>query len=103
MGATSPESTKAESTGLAVQKPLMFTANTLTMTLAGINNAAPRLPTALMGVLLVITPLLFRRWLGPTQAASIAVLLAISPVLLLASRTTGAPVWAMACAVIGAY
>ena len=66
--------------------PLLFHTVAGTFKLAGDGDVTARLPVALAGAALVATPLLFRRWLGPTATASAAVLLAVSPVLLYFSR-----------------
>lgn len=94
---------RAAGSPLVSHNPLMFTANVITMSIGGSDTATARLPTAILGVLLVASPLLFRRWLGRVQALIIAALLAISPVLLLASRSMSGAVWAMALAVVGIY
>src|SRR5258707_12372410 len=83
--------------------PLMFTANTVTMAIFGSDTATARLPTVLVGLLIIALPILFRRWLGSANALIAAALLTISPVLLLASRTMSGSVWALALAVLGLY
>ncbi len=88
---------------LIANNPLMFAANTLLMTVVGSDTATPRLPTVLLAVLLVMSPVLFRRWVGPTNALIAAGLLAVSPVLFTTSRLMGGTVWSMALAVGGAY
>ncbi len=88
---------------LIAHDPLMFTADVLTMSLVGADTSSARLPTALLGVLLVAAPLLFRRWFGPAHALLIAGLFAISPVLLAASRSMSGAVWSAALAVAGIY
>ncbi len=59
--------------------PLLFEATALSYHLLGPNDFSSRVFTALAGIALVITPLLFRRWLGRTGAAVTATLLLISP------------------------
>jgi uncharacterized protein (TIGR03663 family) len=88
---------------LIAHDPLMFTADALTMSIVGADTSSARLPTALLGVLLVAAPLLFRRWLGRASALLIAGLFAISPVLLAASRSMSGAVWSAALAVAGIY
>ena len=66
--------------------PLLFHTLAGTFKIAGDGDVTARLPIALAGAALVATPLLFRRWLGPTATASAAALLAVSPVLLYFSR-----------------
>ncbi|MEP7286769.1 MAG: hypothetical protein ABI947_13495 [Chloroflexota bacterium] len=92
-----------DETQIIAQNPLMFVANTLLMSAAASTTTATLLPTALLGVLVVGLPLLFRRWLGTGNALIVTVLLAISPVLLLASRSMGGTVWSMALALLGLF
>ena len=80
--------------------PLMAAANTLTMAIGGAENVSARFATAVMGVLLVGLPLLFRRWIGPAGALISSGLLALSPVLLTASRGMDGAVWSAALALI---
>ncbi len=91
------------SSQLVAHNPLMFAANTLTMTLLGSDTGTARLPTVLVAVALVAMPMLFRRWLGVTRALIIFALLAISPALLIASRTMSGAVWSAALAVLAVY
>ena len=44
--------------------PLLFEANALFYALFGANDFTARIYPALLGVLLVMSPLLFRRWIG---------------------------------------
>jgi hypothetical protein len=76
--------------------PLMFAANMLVMSIGGAENGSARVATALLGVLIVGLPLCFRRWLGPANALIISGLLALSPVLLTASRSMSGSVWSLA-------
>jgi predicted membrane-bound mannosyltransferase len=78
---------------LIAHDPLMFTADVLTMSLVGADTSSARLPTALLGVLLVASPLLFRRWFGRAHALLIAGLLALSPVLLADTWRHAGPRW----------
>ncbi len=94
---------RAAGNPLVAHNPLMFTVNALMMSVGGTDNATTRLPTALLGVLLVASPLLFRRWIGSFPALIMAALLAISPVLLVASRSMSGAVWSLALAVLAIY
>ncbi len=58
---------------------LLFEATALTYHLFGVNDFTARIFTALVGVVLVMTPLLFRRWLGKSGALAVSALLLISP------------------------
>src|SRR5450432_3534463 len=88
---------------LVAHNPLMFTANTLAMTLVGTDTATARLPTIFVAVLLIGMPILFRRWLGNVPALLTSALLAISSVLFIASRTMSGPVWSIALALLAIY
>ena len=94
---------RAVGSDLVAHNPLMFTINAITMSIAGSDTATVRLPTVLLGVLLVAMPFLFRKWLGRANALIMAGLLTISPVLLLASRSLSGPVWSAALALIAIY
>jgi hypothetical protein len=78
-------------------------ANLLTFTLVGTGEVAARLPTALAGVLLTFSPLLYRRYLGATGALLCVLGLLVSPVLAAASRTMAGMVWASLLVMLGGY
>ncbi len=61
--------------------PLLFEATALSYYLFGVSDFTARIYSAALGVLLVMTPLLFRKWLGKKGAAFAAMLLLISPAL----------------------
>ncbi len=83
--------------------PLLFTLQSLSFTLFGSGELTARLATALGGVALVLVPLLFRPLLGRARSFSISLLLCFSPVLLLASRSSSADVWALLLASLGLW
>jgi len=66
--------------------PFLFHATALSYFLFGDNDFTARIPAALLGVVLVMTPLLFRRWLGRKGALITSVLLLISPSIMYYSR-----------------
>ena len=66
--------------------PLLFLANLLLFFLAGASDFVARLPSALLGIALVLTPFLFRRRLGRWGALSASATLALSPTALFFSR-----------------
>lgn len=66
--------------------PLQFHVIALFYLLFGDSDAVTRLPHAIAGSALVMTPLLFRRWFGTTGVILAALLLALSPSLLYFSR-----------------
>lgn len=80
------------------QNPLMFSANLLVMAIGGSENVSARFATLALGVGIVAMPLLFRRWFGPAVALILSGLLALSPALLIASRTMSGAVWSIALA-----
>lgn len=82
---------------------LLFGAQALTFSLLGASAFTARLLTALAGALLVLAPLLFRRLLGPARAFMFSLLLAFSPVALLAAREGSPAVWALLAAVGGLW
>jgi hypothetical protein len=94
---------RPEGSQLVARNPLMFTANALVMMVAGGGNTAPLIATALLGTLLVLLPLLFRRWLGSANSLIIAALFATSPILLIGSRFMGGAVWSAALVLLGLY
>ena len=66
--------------------PLLFEANALIYALFGDNDFTARLYPALLGVLLVLSPALFRRWLGRYAALLASLFLLISPLMLYYNR-----------------
>lgn len=66
--------------------PLLFVATAFFYTLFGDNDFTARIFPALLGVLVVMFPILFRRWLGKTGAVIASVLLLASPLLMYYSR-----------------
>lgn len=59
--------------------PLLFHITALSYFLFGVNDFVARVPFALLGVALVLSPFLFRRWLGRGGAFIASLLLLISP------------------------
>lgn len=70
-----------------VYSPLLITLQALTFFLFGPGDAAARLATVLLGSLLVVLPLTFRRQLGPKVCLLAVALLALSPTAVFLSRT----------------
>ncbi|MBE2182318.1 MAG: TIGR03663 family protein [Anaerolineae bacterium] len=66
--------------------PILFHVTALMYSLFGANDFTSRLYPAILGVLMVMFPLLFRRWLGRTGALLASVLILISPMLLFHHR-----------------
>ncbi|NDJ75658.1 MAG: hypothetical protein GYB65_05320, partial [Chloroflexi bacterium] len=85
---------------VVADSPLSFTLNAISFTLLTPTDFAARLPVALGGVLLVLAPALWRRYLNPLPPLIMSLLLAISPVALLAARTSSPVVWSALLAVV---
>lgn len=66
--------------------PILFHATALSYALFGDTDFAARIYTAALGVLLVMSPLLFRRWLGRWGALLASIMLLISPLMLYYNR-----------------
>ncbi len=85
----------APGTPLISSSPILFTLQSLSFVLFGDKELTARLATALGGAALILMPLLFRPLIGRARAFLISLLLALSPVLLLASRSSSPDVWAL--------
>jgi hypothetical protein len=83
--------------------PLLFALQAISFNVLGGNEFAARVLTALAGVCLVLSPLLFRDALGRTRALLLSVILTFSPVLLLASRFSSPVIWSLLLAVLGLW
>ncbi len=83
--------------------PLTFVLNTVTFGFVPGSEIAARLPVALAGVLLVLAPALWRRYLNPLPPLIISLLLAISPVAILSARTMNPVTWTMVLALVGPW
>lgn len=66
--------------------PLLFHMTALSYFLFGDNDFTARLYPAILGVLIVMFPVLFRRWLGRLGALAASIMLLISPQMLYYSR-----------------
>ena len=66
--------------------PLLFEANALFYALFGANDFTARIYPALLGVLLVMSPLLYRRWIGRHAALVASFLILISPITMYYNR-----------------
>ena len=86
-----------------VESPLLFGAMTLGFALAGPTDAVARALPMITGVLLVLIPLMFRHRLGRGPALIAAILIAVSPIAVAASRqvdSTGTALLALLLCVI---
>lgn len=66
--------------------PLLYHLTALVFAVFGDSDVTARLLTSLVGVLIALTPLLFRRWLGKWGTLAAIAFMAISPVLMFRSR-----------------
>lgn len=66
--------------------PLLFHMTALTYTLFGDNDFTGRIYPAVLGVMMVMLPLLFRRWLGRWGAILASIMVLISPLLMYYNR-----------------
>lgn len=66
--------------------PFQFHVTALSFLLFGVSDATARVPAALFGTGLVLTPLLLRRTLGPVGTVAASALFTVSPALLYYSR-----------------
>jgi uncharacterized protein (TIGR03663 family) len=80
--------------------PLLFGINQLLFGLFGatVNDSGVRLAAALIGTLMVLLPFLFRSAIGRYGALAAALMLALSPTLVAASRSLDGSIVAAACA-----
>ena len=83
--------------------PILFALQSLSFSLIGGNELAARLLTALAGAALVLMPILFRPALGATRALIISLMLAFSPVALIASRFSSPTIWSMVFAALALW
>lgn len=82
---------------------LLQLAHMLSFSTFGITEAAARLPGALVGTLLVFSPVLFRSLLGRGRTLLMVVMLACSPVLFSAARLDSPRLWEMLVAVLALW
>ena len=88
---------------LVSDSPLTALGHLVSFTFLGQSNFAARLPVALGGVLLTLAPALWRRYLNPLPPLILSLLLTLSPVALLASRTGSPVVWTMLLLIVGPW
>lgn len=66
--------------------PILFHATALSYSLFGDSDFSARIYTSVLGVLLVMTPVLFRRWIGRWGAILASLMLLISPLIMYYGR-----------------
>ncbi|MCA9884031.1 MAG: glycosyltransferase family 39 protein [Anaerolineae bacterium] len=77
----------------APDSPILFVLQSLAFSIMGASELSARLGTVLGGMLLILTPLLFRRFIGRERTFLLAVLLAVSPTIFVVSRQADAFIW----------
>ncbi len=85
------------------ESPLLFALHSVSFSVLGASEFAARIATALAGALLTVSPLLFRRLLGPGRTLIFSLMLACSPVLLASSRLDVPAVWSLLVALSGTW
>jgi hypothetical protein len=80
---------------IVAQSPLLFLLQSIVFATLGANETTARGLTALAGVALVLSPLLFRGLFGAGRAFFFSLLLLGSPVLLISARSSGVAVWSL--------
>lgn len=98
--AVSPD---APGSALVADSPLVFWSQRLAFGLLGGEMFTARLLTALAGVALGLTPLLFRDLLGQNRAMILALLLTVSPLMFTASRMSSEMIWAVLLVLLGLW
>ena len=88
-------SANAPGVSLIPTSAILFDVQSISFGLLGGSEYAARVGTVLAGAALILLPALFRSWLGKTGAFLTSLLLALSPVLLIASRSSSPDVWAL--------
>lgn len=83
--------------------PVLTLMQSVTFGLQGADELTARILTALAGVLLGVSPSLFRKMIGPLRAVAFSLFLSFSPTLLLASRAGSGTVWALLFAMLGLW
>ncbi|MCS6835176.1 MAG: glycosyltransferase family 39 protein [Anaerolineae bacterium] len=78
--------------------PMGFWGQLLGFSLLGGTEFAARLFGLIGGLVLILMPLLFRPWIGPSRAFLLCLLLAASPIGIIASRSAEPMVWTMVLA-----
>ena len=84
-------------------QPLVFYGQVLAFSTGGTSEQAARFATAIAGLVLALTPLLFYQQLGRTQTFLLCLMWGLSPIALAASRTSDYAVWTAMLAVLGLW
>ncbi len=85
------------------QSPLLFLLHSTAFLVFGGTEFGVRVFTALAGAGLALSPLLFRPLLGVGRAFLLSLILALSPIMLIASRFDSPVIWAIWAALLGLW
>ncbi len=88
---------------IPADSPITFALDAISFNFIGQGNVAARFPVAIGGALLALSPILWRRYLNPLPPLIVSLILTISPVALLASRTMSPVTWTALLAVVGPW
>lgn len=89
----------ASGNAITPESPMLFLLHGVAFTVLGGSEFTVRIFTAVAGIFLAFSPLLFRDLLGRARTFFFCLLLAFSPVALVSARFDSPVVWAMVCAV----
>jgi predicted membrane-bound mannosyltransferase len=89
--------------GIMPNSPLLFALHSFSFSTMGANEFTARMFTALAGVALILSPLLFRDWFGRTRTLLLSLILFFSPTVLVTSRADSPVIWTMLAAVLGLW
>lgn len=90
----------APGTALPADSPVTFWLQYAAFSILGGNELSARLPGVIGGIVLILLPLLFRGRLGRARTFLLSLVLAASPIGLVASRTADPTVWTVIFAVL---
>lgn len=93
----------AAGSALDSSSPILTFVQSVTFGMQGADEFTARILTALSGVLLGVSPWLFRGMIGSQRALVFSLFLSFSPALLLASRAGSGTVWTMLFALLGLW
>ncbi len=96
-------SLEAAGTPIVAESPVLFTLHSFMFTVLGPSEFSARILTALAGVGLVLSPLLFRGLLGRTRTLLFSILLTFSPSLLITSRMDSPVIWTLLVVMFGLW
>lgn len=94
---------EAVGTTILPDSALLFTLHNITFTALGASEFSARILTALAGVALALSPLLFRELFGRVRVLILCVFLALSPAVLISSRYDSPMIWAALLVIWGGW